>query len=157
MHNKSDVKNKIKNYCSEIRTTFNENIIGLCTNGDKEYVDKDVKDFFEKLGTKHIVTVSYTPEQNGTTERENRTIIEAARSILYSKPHLPMFLWAEAMKCAVYILNRTGITKVEDKMLYELWFNKKASFDHFKVVGTECFIHIPKEKNLIKRHVRNIL
>lgn len=47
----------------------------------------------------------YTPEQNGVAERENRTLVEAARSMLYGREQ-PLFLWGEAVAYAAYILNR---------------------------------------------------
>lgn len=91
------------------------------------------------------MSVPYTPEQNGVSERENRTIMEAARSMMYATD-LPKFLWAEAANTAVYVLNLTGPTSVEGKTPLDLWFRKEAKIDHLKVFGTECFIHIPKQK-----------
>lgn len=146
LRNKSNVRDKIEIFCNEVKTRFGKNIKELRTDRGSEYVDKNVRDYLGKLGTRHSVTIPYTPEQNGSAERENRTIVEAARSMLFSKPDLPQFLWAEAINCAVYVLNRTGPSKVENKTLYELWFEKKVSVNHFKVFGTKCFIHIPKEK-----------
>jgi len=40
----------------------------------------------------------------------------------------------------VYILNRSGPTKVPDKTPYELWMGNEAP------IGTECFVHVPKQK-----------
>lgn len=53
----------------------------------------------------------YTPEQNGCAERDNRTIVEAARAMMHAHEQLPQGLWAELANTAVYILNRTGPTK----------------------------------------------
>jgi len=91
------------------------------------------------------MAMPYTPEQNGAAERENRTLVEAARSMLHSTK-LSIKLWAEAVNTAAYIINRTGPTKVADKTPYELWMGKQASVDHLKIFGTECFVHIPKQK-----------
>jgi hypothetical protein len=87
----------------------------------------------------------YTPEQNGAAERENRTLVEAARSMLQSMK-LPNKLWAEAINTAAYVLNRTGPTKIDDKTPYEIWTGKQAPTDHLKIFGTECFVHVPKQK-----------
>lgn len=57
-------------------------------------------------GIKVEYTALYTPEQNGKIERENRTIVECARIIILAK-NLPLFLWAEALNTAIYIINRT--------------------------------------------------
>lgn len=43
----------------------------------------------------------YTPEQNGRAEREMRTIIEFARSVLYAK-NIPKYFWAEAVNGYIY-------------------------------------------------------
>lgn len=102
--------------------------------------------FLNKKGIKHTVNVPYTPEQNGVSERENRTILEAARSMLHSNSDLPTFLWAEAMNTAVHVINRTGPTRNGNKTPFELWFNKVPNIDNLKVFGTECFYHVPKEK-----------
>lgn len=144
--NKSDVKEKIKTFCNEIKTRFGSHVKELRSDGGGEYIDRDVRSFLNEAGIKHTVTIPYTPEQNGTAERENRIIVEAARSMLFSCPGLPRSLWAEAINCAVYVLNRTGPTKMEKKTPYELWFGKKTTIDNLKIFGTECFVHIPKEK-----------
>ncbi|GKB11969.1 putative ribonuclease H-like domain-containing protein, partial [Tanacetum coccineum] len=60
-----------------------------------------------------------TPQQNGVTERKNRTLIEAARTMLaYS--FLPNIFWAEAVSTACYVLNRVLVTKPYNKTPYEL-------------------------------------
>ena len=87
----------------------------------------------------------YSPEQNGSAERENRTLLEAARSMLAAK-ELPKKLWAEATSTASYVLNRTAKSSVEGKTPYELWYGHKGAIDHLRIFGTECFVHIPKVK-----------
>ena len=66
--------------------------------------------------------------------------------MLYSKPNLQKFLWAEAMNTAAYIINRTGHTKKTNKSPHELWHGKTPVIENFRIFGTECFVHIPAEK-----------
>jgi proline dehydrogenase len=51
---------------------------------------------------------------NGVAERKNRTILDMARSLLKEKKMLKQY-WAEAVSCAVYLLNRcpTRILQVD--------------------------------------------
>ncbi|GBM79238.1 hypothetical protein AVEN_250873-1 [Araneus ventricosus] len=77
-------------------------------------------------------------------ERENRILVEAARSMLHAKT-LPDKLWAEAVNTAAYVLNRTGPTPEAGKSPYEIRFKSKHSADHLQIFDTECFIHIPKQ------------
>lgn len=55
------------------------------------------------------MNVAYTPQQNRIAERENRIIVEAARSIIYVKSDLPLLLWAKDTNTA-YVINRADET-----------------------------------------------
>nr|GFB65453.1 retrovirus-related Pol polyprotein from transposon TNT 1-94 [Tanacetum cinerariifolium] len=58
-------------------------------------------EYYERSGIFHQKTVPRTPQQNGVVKRRNRTLIEAAQTMLiFSKAS--MFLWAEAMATAVF-------------------------------------------------------
>ncbi|GJW20310.1 retrovirus-related pol polyprotein from transposon TNT 1-94 [Tanacetum coccineum] len=62
----------------------------------------------QKVGISHETSVARSPQQNGVVERRNRTLIEAARTMLiYAKASL--FLWAEAVATTCYTQNRSII------------------------------------------------
>jgi hypothetical protein len=46
-----------------------------------------------------------TPQQNSVAKRRNRTLMDMVRS-MHSNSELPLFLWNEALKTDVYVLNR---------------------------------------------------
>ncbi|UYV60463.1 hypothetical protein LAZ67_1001224, partial [Cordylochernes scorpioides] len=117
----------------------------ILTDGGKEFVNKETSKITNKYGINNRITMQYTPQQNGSAERENRTLIEAARSMIYAK-NMSLKLWAGAVNTATYVLNRTGPTQIEGKTPYELWFDKKPAVDHLRIFGTECFVHVPDEK-----------
>ncbi|GKE33157.1 retrovirus-related pol polyprotein from transposon TNT 1-94, partial [Tanacetum coccineum] len=74
--------------------------------------------------------VPRTPQQNGVVERQNRTLVEAARTMLiFSKA--PMFLWAEAVATACYTQNRSLIHTRHNKTTYELVHDKKPDLTFF--------------------------
>nr|GEX64939.1 ribonuclease H-like domain-containing protein [Tanacetum cinerariifolium] len=58
-----------------------------------------------KLGIKKEFSVPRTPQQNGITERKNRTLIEAARTMLADLLLLIPF-WAKAVNTACYVQNK---------------------------------------------------
>ena len=74
-----------------------------------------------------------------------RIIVEAGRSMLHSRSNIPLFLWAEAMNTAVYVINITGPTRHDNKTPYELWFGKQANIDNLKVFYTKCSVLEPPE------------
>ncbi|CAK1579746.1 unnamed protein product [Parnassius mnemosyne] len=116
----------------------------LHTDNGREYVNKVFKEYLDKEGIVHELTAPYSPEQNGRAERENRTIVESARSMLYARD-VPLELWAEAVSCAVYILNRTSSSQTPGKTPYELWNGIKPQLGHLKVFGSVGYVHVPDQ------------
>ncbi|GJS81621.1 retrovirus-related pol polyprotein from transposon TNT 1-94 [Tanacetum coccineum] len=73
-----------------------------------------------------------SPQQNGVVERRNRTLIEAARTMLiYAKASL--FLWAKAVATACYTQNRSIIRLRRGKTPYELLHDKLLDLSFFHV------------------------
>nr|GEY82550.1 hypothetical protein [Tanacetum cinerariifolium] len=70
-------------------------------------------------GIKNEFSVPRTPQQNSIAERKNRTLIEAARTML-TDSLLPIPFWAEAVNTACYVQNRVLVTKPHNKTPYEL-------------------------------------
>ena len=124
-------------HCCDIKNFRSDN--GL------EFVNDNMKQFMESRGIRHQRTVSYSPEQNVCAERDNRTLVEAVRTMLLSRDMDKRF-WAEALNTFVYVLNRTGKRTVDNKAPYELWFDKKVIIDNLHAFGCDVFVHIPKEK-----------
>ena len=60
-----------------------------------------------------------TPQQNGVAERTNRTVQEAARTML-NESKLPNGYWREAIYTTIYIQNRGQLIMNRDKTPYEL-------------------------------------
>ncbi|GJR29117.1 putative ribonuclease H-like domain-containing protein [Tanacetum coccineum] len=74
----------------------------------KTYCLVIIDDFNRSKGIKREYSNARTPQQNGVAERKNRTLIEAARTML-ADSFLPKTFWAEAVSTACYVLNRLGI------------------------------------------------
>ncbi|GJT03250.1 putative ribonuclease H-like domain-containing protein [Tanacetum coccineum] len=80
-----------------------------------------------------------TPQQNRVAERMNRTLIEAARTML-ADSLLPTTFWAEAVNTACYIFNRVRVTKPQNKTPYELLFGHKPMISYIRPFG--CHVTI---------------
>ncbi|KAG6502054.1 hypothetical protein ZIOFF_041941 [Zingiber officinale] len=96
-------------------------------------------------GVERQLTVRYTPQQNGVTERKNQTIVEMAKSMMHEKG-LPKIFWAEAVYTAVYLSNRCPTTTIPNKTPFEAWSGRRPSVNHLKVFGSICYSQIPKQK-----------
>nr|GEW13068.1 hypothetical protein [Tanacetum cinerariifolium] len=79
-----------------------------------------------------------TPQQNDVVERGNRTLVEAAQTMMiFSKAS--MFLWAEAVATACYTQNRSLIHTRHNNTPYDLVHNKKPDLTFFRVFGALCY------------------
>jgi hypothetical protein len=97
-------------------------------------------------GIKHEFSVPYTPQQNGVVERKNRTLIEAARTVLDEYKTLDNF-WEEAINTACHAINRLYLHKIYKKTAYKLLTGNKPKVDYFRVFGCKCFILNKKVKS----------
>ncbi|GKB75361.1 retrovirus-related pol polyprotein from transposon TNT 1-94, partial [Tanacetum coccineum] len=97
------------------------------TDNGTEFVNKTLREYYEKVGISHETSVARSPQQNGVVERRNHTLIEAARTMLiYTKALL--FLWAEAVATACYTQNCSIIRLCHVKTPYELLHEKLPDF-----------------------------
>lgn len=110
-----------------------------------EFVKQEFDAYLSKHGIQHQKTVPYTPQQNGVAERKNKTLVEMARCMLYSKGLHKKF-WAEAICCANFILNTVPTKVVKNVTPKEKWNGRNLDISNFKVFGCECWAHIPDEK-----------
>nr|GEU31223.1 hypothetical protein [Tanacetum cinerariifolium] len=85
-------------------------------------------------GIKREFSFAITPQQNGVVERKNRTLIEAARTML-ADLLLPIPFWAEAVNTACYVSNRVLVTKPHNKTPYELLLGRTPSIGFMRPFG----------------------
>ncbi|GKF60920.1 putative ribonuclease H-like domain-containing protein [Tanacetum coccineum] len=60
------------------------------TDKGTEFLNKTLHAYFAKEGIRHETLTARTPEQNGVVKRRNRTLVEAARTML-SAIKVPLF------------------------------------------------------------------
>lgn len=131
---KAEIKHLVKKVIMEIKIETGNNVIGVHSDNGTEFVNEELRSWFAEQGIYHTTSATYTPEQNGMAERAIRAINDAARTMLI-KSGLPMNLWPEAMKTAVYALNRVPSPKDPQKTRYELFYGVKPDVSNLKVFG----------------------
>ena len=142
---KSEAFMYLKELIILINSFYNRNIKIIRCDCGKEFENRNFLDFLKTKGIKFGPSAPYCQHQNGRAERENRIIIESARSMLHSKKDIPRFLWAEAVNTAVYAINRTLSSNSKGQTPYELWHGEKPKISHMRPFGTPAFVYIPKE------------
>ncbi|GBM94626.1 Copia protein [Araneus ventricosus] len=139
---KDEVLSKLKEYIAMTRNKFGRMLKVLKSDNGGEYIGKEIEDFLKEQGIVHQFTVPYSPQQNGVSERKNRTLIEMTRCLL-SEANLPQRFWAEAAMTATYLQNHLP-TKPKGKTPYELWTNRKPNLSHIRVFGCKAYAYIQK-------------
>lgn len=139
---KSEVTDKFIEFKQWAENQTKKSIKTFRSDGGKEYVNQRMSDFLRKNGITHQTTVPHTPQQNGVSERVNRSIVEKARCLLFESG-LSGGFWAEAVSTAVYIMNRLP-SSGSVKSPHELWTGNKPNLKQLKVFGCKAMSHVPK-------------
>nr|GEV67320.1 hypothetical protein [Tanacetum cinerariifolium] len=109
------------------------------TDNGTEFKNKTLAKFFDEVGITQQFSAARTPQQNGVVEKRNRTLVEAARTML-TFANLPSFIWAEAIATACFPQNCSIIHKRFDKTPYELINKRKPNIKFFRVFGCRCYL-----------------
>nr|GEX22770.1 retrovirus-related Pol polyprotein from transposon TNT 1-94 [Tanacetum cinerariifolium] len=108
------------------------------TNNGTKFVNQTLCEYYKEVGISHETSVARSPQQNGVVERRNRTLIEAAHTMLiYAQASL--FLWAEDVSVAYFTQNRSIIRLRHGKTPYELLDNKLPDLSFLHVFGALCY------------------
>ncbi|BBH01895.1 hypothetical protein Prudu_012299 [Prunus dulcis] len=97
-----------------------------------------------KIGLERQLIVAYSPQQNGITERKNRTIVEMRKAMMNEKK-LPYMFWGEAVHTAVYIQNRCPTKALDNITSFEAFSGRKPGIKHLRVFYSICFCHVPSQ------------
>jgi transposase InsO family protein len=143
MRQKSEVFVIFKKFKAFIEKQSGRSIKVLRSDRGKEYTSNEFDKFCEEEGVERQLTVGYTPQQNGVSERKNQTVMEMAKSMLFEKG-MPKEFWPEAVNTAVYLLNRCPTKAVWNMTPFEAWSGRKPSVNHLKIFGCVCYAQVPK-------------
>ncbi|GJZ34492.1 retrovirus-related pol polyprotein from transposon TNT 1-94 [Tanacetum coccineum] len=128
----------IKKFIAQAQLNYKAKVCKIRTDNGTEFKNATLKAHYEKLGIMQQFSTARTPQQNGVVERRNRTLVEAARTMLIFS-RLPEFLWAEAVATACFTQNRSIIHTRHNKTPYELLRGRKPNVEYFHVFGSLCY------------------
>ncbi|GJV48048.1 retrovirus-related pol polyprotein from transposon TNT 1-94 [Tanacetum coccineum] len=138
LHSKDETPEIIKKFIAQAQLNYKAKVCKIRTDNGTEFKNATLKAHYEKLGIMQQFSTARTPQQNGVVERRNRTLVEAARTMLIFS-RLPEFLWAEAVATACFTQNRSIIHTRYNKTPYELLRGRKPNVEYFHVFGSLCY------------------
>nr|GEY15317.1 retrovirus-related Pol polyprotein from transposon TNT 1-94 [Tanacetum cinerariifolium] len=146
---KDEAPEVIKTFFKRIIVLLQSPVIIIRTDNGTEFKNQALKDFFDSVGISHQMSSIQTPQENGVVERQNWTLVEAARTMLIFS-HAPLFLWTEAIATACFTQNRSIIHRHFNKTPYELINDRKPDISFLHVFGALCY---PKND---RKDIRNL-
>ncbi|GKF72621.1 retrovirus-related pol polyprotein from transposon TNT 1-94, partial [Tanacetum coccineum] len=96
LRSKDEAPKEIKTFLKKIHVLLQALVIIVRTDNGIEFKNQVLKEYFDDVGISHQTSSIKTPQQNRVVERRNRTLVEAARTMLIFSC-ASLFLWAEAI------------------------------------------------------------
>nr|GEU88571.1 hypothetical protein [Tanacetum cinerariifolium] len=114
-HTSDETSGILKNFITEIENLKELRVKIIRCDNRGEFRNKEMNDFCSRKGIKREFSNAKTPQQNGVAKRRNKTLIEAARTML-ADAKLPVTFWAEAANTAcTNSTNFSGIKEAADQ------------------------------------------
>ena len=138
MRQKSETFDKFQEYQAKAEKQLGVHIKQLRFDRGGEYLSGEFKFYLTQQGIVSQLSAPGTPQQNGVTERRNRTLQDMVRSML-SYSSLPISFWGFSLKTATYLLNLIP-SKSVSKTPTELWNGCKPSLNHIRIWGAPAHV-----------------
>ncbi|GJT71382.1 retrovirus-related pol polyprotein from transposon TNT 1-94 [Tanacetum coccineum] len=131
---KDETSGILKSFITGIENLVDHKVkVIRCDNGT-EFKNKEMNQFCEINDILRQYSVARTSQQNRVVERRNKTLIEAARTML-ADFKLPTTFWAEAVNTACYVQNRVLVVKPHNKTPYELFHGRTPTLSFMRPFG----------------------
>nr|GEV41428.1 putative mitochondrial protein [Tanacetum cinerariifolium] len=129
----------LKKFINLVENQLNIKVKAISCDIDTKFENAQMIDLYGSKGIKKEYSNPKTLKQNEFVKRKNKTLIEAARTMLANSKLLTM-LWTEAVRTAWYVLNRVLVTSPHNKTPYALLTGNIPTVSHFKPFG--CHVTI---------------
>ncbi|GKF53436.1 retrovirus-related pol polyprotein from transposon TNT 1-94 [Tanacetum coccineum] len=139
LRSKDEAPMEIKTFLKKIIVLLQAPVIIVRTNNGTEFKNQVLKEYFDSVGISHQASFVRTPQQNRVVKRRNRTLVEAARTMLIFSC-ASLFLWVKATATACYTQNCSIIHRRFGKTPYELINGRKPYIYFLYVFGDFCYL-----------------
>ncbi|GJU61177.1 retrovirus-related pol polyprotein from transposon TNT 1-94 [Tanacetum coccineum] len=139
LRSKDETPGVLIDFLTLVQRGLHVQVTTVRTDKGTEFLNKTLHAYFAKEGIRHETSTARTPEQNSIVERRNRTLVEAARTML-SAAKVPLFFWAEAIATACFTQNCSLVIPRHEKTPYHIINARKPSVKFFHIFGSLCYI-----------------
>ncbi len=145
MKHKGEVFQHFLNFKAMVEKEKGVSIKCLRFDGGGKYFSNESSEYLKEHGNQRKYSCSYSPQQNGVVERNNRHILEITRAMLNEK-NLPNYFWAETIATIVYITNRSLTITIDGMTLKKKFPGKKPNVSRLRMFGCIAYVDVLDEK-----------
>ncbi|KAG7559229.1 Ribonuclease H-like superfamily [Arabidopsis thaliana x Arabidopsis arenosa] len=145
LKSKEEVFEKFSEWKKLVENQTNKKIKYLRTDNGLEFCNQQMDKLCIDSGIKRHRTCTYTPQQNGVSERMNRTIADKIRCML-AETGMEKKFWAEAAATVVYLINRFPNASLKFKIPEEVWSGSKVDNSYLRRFGCVAYVHVQQDK-----------
>ncbi|GJS72307.1 putative ribonuclease H-like domain-containing protein [Tanacetum coccineum] len=132
LRTKDETSAILKDFIRQIENQLNQKVKTIRSDNGTEFKNKDIIEFCGSKGIKREYSNARTPQQNGVAERKNRTLIEAARTML-ADSFLPNTFWVRVSTASLKTDDkREGSREEEQVFMDELERLKKQEKEAYE-------------------------
>jgi transposase InsO family protein len=143
LRRKAHASQAVKDFHEEYTKALGLPLKIIRSDNGGEYVNDDLQNWLKDRGVAVQLTTPHTPEQNGTAERTNRTVVEMLRTMMIDAG-ASMGYWGECALYTAWIRNRVfGSSCPEGKTPFEGFFSRRPSLEQAHPWGCLAFAHVP--------------
>ena len=150
LRTKDETFEAYKVFAAWAKTQHGMQIKRLRSDRGGEYTGRKFSAFLREQGTERRLTTHDTPQHNGVAESLNRRLFDCVRAMLH-QADLPKNLWAEAVKFAVWLKNRTSTKAIGNVTPYERLYGEKPNLGGVPEWGQHVWVHDAKGSKLDTR------
>ena len=138
LKNKSEVFSKFLLWKAQVEKSTGRQVKCLRSDNGGEYTSREFIHYCESEGIRRHFTTPGGADQNGVSERMNRTLVERARSLRLTSG-LDRIFWAEALDMACYLVNRSPSKAVDLQIPEELWSGRQVDYSNIRIFGCPAY------------------
>jgi Reverse transcriptase (RNA-dependent DNA polymerase)/Integrase core domain len=146
MKKKSEAIDMFLHYQAWAEKQTGNKIKALRSDGGGEYDSGQFKRVLQQQGILRQVSAPYSQQQNGVSERWNRTVVESARTMLTQARLTTADYWTDAISTATHVRNRMPTSTLTDQTPFQAFYGSKPSIDYLRVFGCIAYSLTPKVK-----------
>lgn len=156
LSSKEFVYSVLHSYINMVKTHFKKEIKYVRIDNGSEFVNRKVRDLFQQYGILHQRSCIYTPQQNEIVERRHRSLLEAARSLMFQSS-LPLKFWPYSI-LTTWMLNRTPTRVLAWRSPYAVLHGKVPDYNMFRPFGSLAYAinHVVHKSKFDSRSIKCI-